>query len=183
MKLIVAAASRHNSTREIAAAVAAGLTQRGVDAELRSIEELIDHDALDGYEAVVLGSAIYMGRWLPEARRFAQVHASALCIMPVWLFSSGPLGPAERPVPAGEAADVPVLMRLTRARGHRTFSGRLEMHHLHFAERTMARAIHAPQGDSRDWDAIDRWAGEIADELLGAHPEADAPAAIHAVCA
>ena len=175
MKMLVTAASRHNSTREIAAAITAGLIQRGLDAEMRRIEELTDHDALDGHEAVVLGSAIYMGRWLPEARRFAQVHASALCMMPVWLFSSGPLGPAERPVPPGEAADVPVLMRLTRAVGHHTFSGTLEMRHLHFAERAIARAIHAPQGDSRDWGAIDRWAGEIADELLGTHLAADGP--------
>ncbi len=168
MKVLVTAASRHNSTREIAAAIADGLNQRGLDAETRPIEELGALHDLDGYDALVLGSAIYMGRWLPEARRFAQVHASALCMMPVWLFSSGPLGSAEHPVPAGEPADVPVLMRLTRAVGHRTFFGRLEMSHLHFSERTVARAIHAPHGDCRDWEAIDAWAGELTDELLGA---------------
>ena len=60
-------------------------------------------------------------------------------------------------------------MRLTRAIDHRTFAGRLEMGRLHFAERAMVRMIHAPEGDSRDWDAIERFAGEIADELLHAH--------------
>ena len=42
------------------------------------------------------------------------------------------------------------------------------MRGLHFAERAIARTIDAPEGDDRDWDAIDRFASEIADELLGA---------------
>jgi menaquinone-dependent protoporphyrinogen oxidase len=162
-KVLVTAASHHGATEEIAKAIAAGLRERGVDAAARRMGDV---SSLDGYDAVVLGSAVYMGRWLSEARRFAQVHATALSSMPVWLFSSGPVGPASHPVPAGEAADIPVLVRLTRAAGHRTFPGRLEMKQLHFAERAVARTIHAPEGDSRDWEAIDRFAGEIADALL-----------------
>jgi menaquinone-dependent protoporphyrinogen oxidase len=108
-----------------------------------------------------------MGRWLGEARRFVQVHTSALCMMPVWLFSSGPLGPRDHLIPAGEPADVKVLMRLSRAVAHRTFPGRLEMKQLHFAERTVARTIHAPEGDCRDWEEIDGFAAEIAEQLLG----------------
>ncbi len=165
MKVLVTAATRHHGTHEIAEAIAAGLVERGVDAEALPIGEVA---SVDRYGAVVLGSAVYMGRWLADARRFAQLHASALCVMPVWLFSSGPLGPAEHPIPPGTPADVAVLLRLTRATTHRTFAGRLEMKRLHFAERTVARTIHAPEQDDRDWDAIDRFAGEIADELLGA---------------
>lgn len=164
MKVLVTAATRHHGTHEIAEAIAAGLTECGVDAEAVPIGEVT---SLDRYDAVVLGSAVYMGRWLGEARRFAQLHASALCVMPVWLFSSGPLGPAQHRIPAGTPADVPVLLRLTRATTHRTFAGRLDMKHLHFAERAVARTIHTPEGDDRDWDAIDRFAGEIANELLG----------------
>lgn len=163
--VLVTAASRHNSTREIAQAIAAGLRERGVDAQARPLESVA---ALDGYDVVVLGSAVYMGRWLREARHFAQLHTSRLSAIPVWLFSSGPVGPPSHQVPAGEAADVPVLLRLTRARGHRTFAGRLDVERLHFTERAVARTIHAPDGDRRDWDAIDLFAGEIADALLRA---------------
>jgi len=169
VKVLVATASRHHGTHEIAEAIATGLTGRGVDAEAASVERV---ETLHGYDAVVLGSAVYMGRWLADARRFAQIHTSALCTMPVWLFSSGPVGPVDHPIPAGKPADVPVLMRLTQAIDHRTFPGRLDMMHLHFAERAAVRAIHAPEGDSRDWDAIDRFAGEIADELAGTHAAA-----------
>jgi menaquinone-dependent protoporphyrinogen oxidase len=163
--VLVAAASRHGATREIAEAIAGGLRERGVDAHASRMDEV---DALDRYDAVVLGSAVYMGRWLSEARRFAQVNASTLSSLPVWLFSSGPVGPPTHPVPPGEAADIPVLVRLTHARGHRTFPGRLDMKQLHFAERAVARTIHAPEGDSRDWDAVDRFTGEIAEAVLGA---------------
>lgn len=165
MKALVTAASRHHATDDIADAIATGLRDREIDAESRRIEEVSD---VDSYGAVVLGSAVYLGRWLPEARRFATIHASALSSMPVWLFSSGPVGPPDHLVPPGEAADVPVLRQLTRARGHRTFPGRLDMKGLHFTERAMARTIHAPDGDSRDWEAVEGFAGEIADALL--HP-------------
>jgi len=163
MKVLVAAASRHESTREIAQAIAAGLVERGIESVAVPIEQVT---TLDGFDAVVLGSAVYMGRWLGEARRFAQIHASALCRLPVWLFSSGPVGPADHPVPPGTPADVPVITRLTQATGHRTFPGRLDMKRLHFSERSLARTIHAPEGDSRDWNAIADFAGEIADALL-----------------
>ena len=165
MKVLVAVASRHHGTSEIAQAIAKELVTRALEAEAVPVEQVT---TLDGYDAVVLGSAVYMGRWLGEARRFAQVHTPDLCAMPVWLFSSGPVGPADHPVPAGTPADVPVLMRLTRAVGHRTFAGRLEMRHLHFAERAVVRTIHAPLGDCRDWDAVDHFADEIADVLVGA---------------
>lgn len=164
MRVLVAAASRHQGTREIAEAIATGLIRRDLEAEAVPVEQVT---TVHGYDAVVLGSAIYTGRWLGAARRFVQVHTSALCTMPVWLFSSGPVGPVDHPIPPGTPADVPVLMRLTQAIGYRTFGGRLDMRRLQFTERAVVRTIHAPAGDSRDWDAIDRFAGEIADELLG----------------
>ena len=168
-KVLVSAASRHRPTREIAEAIASGLRERGIDAQARPLEEV---DALEGYNAVVLGSAVYMGRWLGEARRFVHLHASTLSSLPVWLFSSGPVGPPSHPVPAGEPADVPVLLRLTRAQEHRTFAGRLDTEQIHFTERAVARMIHAPEGDFRDWEAIDRFAGDIAGVLLSARAAA-----------
>jgi menaquinone-dependent protoporphyrinogen oxidase len=165
-KVLVTSASRHQATHEIAEAIACALVDRGITAEARPVGEVT---GLGEYGAVVLGSAVYGSRWLGEARRFAFLHTSELSLMPVWLFSSGPLGPPGREIPPGEPADVPVLLRLTRATGHRRFGGRLEIRHLHFSERAAVRTIHAPEGDSRDWTAIDRFAAEIADELLGAH--------------
>jgi menaquinone-dependent protoporphyrinogen oxidase len=166
MRVLIAAATRHDATREIAEAIGAGLVERGVDAETRPIDEVTD---LAGYDAVVLGSAVYMGRWLKPARQFAEHHARTLAAIPVWLFSSGPLGPPANLVPTGEPADVTELVKLTGALGHRVFAGRLERERLGFAERAVAKAVHAPEGDCRDWSAIDGFAGEIAAQLAAAH--------------
>jgi menaquinone-dependent protoporphyrinogen oxidase len=61
VRVLVTAASRHDATREIAEAIADGLSRRGVDAEARPVDQVT---SLDGFDAVVIGSAIYMGRWL-----------------------------------------------------------------------------------------------------------------------
>jgi menaquinone-dependent protoporphyrinogen oxidase len=165
MRVLITAATRHDATREIAEAIGAGLAERGIDTETRPIDEVTD---LSGYDAVVLGSAVYMGRWLKPARQFVEHNGTALAAIPVWLFSSGPLGPPEHPVP-GEPADITKLVKLTGAREHRVFSGRLERERLGFAERAAVKAVHAPEGDCRDWSAIDVFAGEIAAQLAAAH--------------
>ena len=165
MRVLVTAASRHDATREIADAIVSGLAQRGVDAEARPVEQI---GTLDDFDAVVVGSAIYMGRWLKAARELVSDNAAALSSMPVWLFSSGPLGPPDHLVPPGESADTERLGELVGARGHELFAGRLERSSLGFAERATAKAVHAPEGDCRDWDAIDAFAGEIASRLLAA---------------
>jgi menaquinone-dependent protoporphyrinogen oxidase len=162
MRVLVTCASRHSSTREIADALADGLVRRDLDARTLAIEEV---DGLGSYEAVVLGSAVYNGRWLREAVGFAAGNAAELASMPVWLFSSGPLGPADHPFPATDPADVAELMRLTGAREHRLFAGRLERPRLGIAERVMVRAVHAPFGDVRDWAAVERFAADIAASL------------------
>ena len=167
MRVLVTAASRHEATAEIADAIALDLAKRGLDACARPIGEVT---GLDDYDAVVLGSAIYMGRWLREARLFAAQHATALAAVPVWLFSSGPLGPADKPLPQSDAADIDAMVALTRAREHRAFAGRLDGARLGVAERAVMKAVHAPEGDSRDWGAGDAFAAEIAAALAQQTP-------------
>src|SRR5512133_2497066 len=89
MKVLIAVASKHGSTREIAAAITEELAGRNIDAVQHEAAEVKD---LEGYNAVILGSAIYAGRWMSEARSFAERYHEALVHMPVWVFSSGPLG-------------------------------------------------------------------------------------------
>jgi menaquinone-dependent protoporphyrinogen oxidase len=170
MRVLVTAATRHDATREIAEAIGAGLVTRGIDAESRPIDEV---DDLAGYDAVVLGSAVYMGRWLKPARQFAEHHDTSLAAIPVWLFSSGPLDPKADLMPGEEPADIAKLVKLTGALEHRMFFGRLDRERLGFAEKAVAKAVHAPVGDCRDWSAVDGFAGEIAAQLAAAHvPEA-----------
>jgi menaquinone-dependent protoporphyrinogen oxidase len=162
MRVLVTAASRHGATHEIAAAIGDGLTRRGVEAEARAAEEL---DSLDGYDAYVIGSAVYVGRWLEPARELVEEHAAVLAECPVWLFSSGPLGPPDKLQPEGDPVDVAGLVEAAAAAGHRVFAGRLDRGLLSFAERAVVVAVRAPEGDFRDWEAIDGFAAEIAGQL------------------
>jgi menaquinone-dependent protoporphyrinogen oxidase len=162
VRVLVTAASRHGATHEIATAIAAGLARRGVEAEARPAEEV---DTLDGYDAYVIGSAVYVGRWLDPARELVEAHAAALAGRPVWLFSSGPLGPPDKLKPEGEPVDVAGLIEASGAAEHRVFAGRLDRKLLSFGEKAVVVAVRAPEGDFRDWDAIDAFAAAIAERL------------------
>lgn len=162
MRVLVTAASRHGATHEIAEAIARGLVQRGVEAEALPTEEL---ESLEGYDALVVGSAVYVGRWLEPARDLVEANAAALASRPVWLFSSGPLGPPDDLKPEGDPVDTVALVEAARAIEHRVFAGRLDRGRLSFGEKAVVLAVRAPEGDFRDWDAIDGFAHDIAGHL------------------
>jgi menaquinone-dependent protoporphyrinogen oxidase len=162
VRVLVTAASRHGATHEIATAIAAGLARRGAEAEARPAEEL---DSLDGYDAYVIGSAVYVGHWLDPARELVEAHAAALAGRPVWLFSSGPLGPPDKLKPEGDPVDVAGLIEASGAAEHRVFAGRLDRKLLSFGEKAVVVAVRAPEGDFRDWDAVDAFAAAVAERL------------------
>lgn len=160
MRVLVTAASKHGTTSEIATAIAEGLRPAGLTVEVHPPEAIT---SLDTYDAVVLGSGVYAGRWLEPARSFVDRHEAALRARPTWLFSSGPIG--DPPKPEGDPAEIPPLVERLAPRGHRMFAGRLERANLGFMERTITRALKAPDGDFRDWAAIRAWAESIARDL------------------
>ncbi len=167
-RALVAYASRHGATRELAEALARDLMASddarrvGLYAAAVAAESRPDPS---NWDAVVLGSAVYAGRWLPAAHEFAVRHAGLLRRRPLWLFSSGPIG--EPPFPPDEPHDAGTLTGMLAPRGHRVFPGRLDVALLGFAERAMVTAMRAPLGDFRDWDAVRAWAGEIAGAVAG----------------
>lgn len=165
MKVLVSAASRHGSTSEIAERIGGVLRERLAGGPATRVD-VVPPDAvadLDGYDAFVLGIAVYMGHWLEDALRLCRRYGNTGADRPVWLFSSGPVGdppkPDELPVDVG-----PVVTRI-RAREHRLFAGVLDRHRLGFGERAVVAALRAPYGDFRDWHAIEAWAEHIAAEL------------------
>jgi len=105
-----------------------------------------------------------LGNWLPDARKLVERNRARLATVPVWLFSSGPLG-QDDPQPKGYPQHLDELMQETSARGHRTFVGKLDKSKLGLGERLIAGMVKAPEGDFRDWDAVHDWAREIATAL------------------
>ena len=167
MKVLVAVASRHNATRDIAELIADELQTSGLEVDLRAADAVSD---MAGYDAIVLGSAVYTGSWLPEARHLVDFQGPALRKVPVWLFSSGPIG-TDEPKQLGDPPETPYLMRATQAREHRTFSGKLDKGGLNLAERSVSRVIEAPEGDYRELGEVIEWADSIASQLAGAHAD------------
>ncbi len=173
MTILVTAASKHRSTMGIAKAIAAELRTMGYEVDVAPTD---GHVHVDRYDAVILGSAVYMGKWLPEATAFAASNMSSLREKVVWLFSSGPLG-WDDPIPKDDPTDAAAVLAEIGARGHQVFVGKLDTQDLGFMERLATRAVKAPEGDFRDWPAIRAWAREIGDSLAPRPTTAAATAA------
>ena len=89
MPVLVVYASKHGATGEIAERVAQTMAAAGQQAQARPVTAAGD---LTGYDAFVVGSAVYMEHWQKEAVEFVRRNRAVLADHPVWLFSSGPLG-------------------------------------------------------------------------------------------
>jgi len=164
-RVLISAASGHGSTTEIARAIGQRLATDDIAVDIVPPAAV---DSLDGYDAVILGSAVYVGHWLAEARDFAIRFRDALAVRPVWLFSSGPVGdPARKFVQSleQEPADVTRIRQDIEARDYRMFTGKLDPQALSLAQRASLLVVRGMSGDFRDWQLITQWADEIAASL------------------
>lgn len=155
--VLVAFASRHGATDELAHAIGRELSRAGLSADVRPMDEV---DTLDGYSALVLGSAVYLGSWLPAARAFLERHRELIATKPTWLFSSGPIGDSP-----GRPFDAAGLVAATHARDHHVFGGRLDRRSLGPLERMITGVVRAPDGDYREWAIAAAWATAISRSL------------------
>ena len=160
MRVLIAAASKHGATKEIAVWLAQALEDAGIPTDVHDPDDI---STLEGYDAVLLGSAVYAGRWLDPAKRFAERLGPDLIARPVWLFSSGPVGDPAKP--EDDPVDAAPVLEATRARGHRVFAGLVERRRLGLGERAIVAALRVPDGDFRRPDEVRAWAREIAREL------------------
>jgi menaquinone-dependent protoporphyrinogen oxidase len=168
-RILVAYASKHHSTAEIAKAIGAILCDTdGFQVDVRSVETVSD---ITPYHAVVLGSAVYAGKWQEEAAEFLKQHEQELAQRPTWLFSSGPTGPGD-PKTLMHGWELPEALRPIAARikprGVTVFSGKLDSASLTFFQRILVRVINASAfrvGDFRDWSMIRVWASGVAQAL------------------
>lgn len=170
MKVLVAYATRYGATEGIAQRIAANLAEQGLSADARRVDAV--HD-VDGYDAFVVGSAVYIGAWVKDAIQFVERNRPALSTHPLWLFSSGPIGPETTDAQGRDTRssavrkDVADLKESLSARDHHVFFGALDRSRLHLPDRLIAAMPVFPgtEGDFRDWDEIDAWSKVIAEEL------------------
>ena len=172
MKILVAYASKHSSTKGIADFLGEKLKQKGNDVDV--VEVKIGSD-LGKYDAFVIGSAVYMGHWIKDAREFVSKNKNLLSRKPVWLFSSGPVGNEPKDKQGRDLREVSgpneinELKEQARPREHHVFFGTFDPKDLDFFSRQFFKssAIRnaTPIGDFRDWKEIESWANSIASEL------------------
>lgn len=159
-RVLVSAGSKHGATAEIAHRIAIRLEETGCDVTSCPPSEA---RYVGDFDAIVLGSAVYAGHWTADAKDLARAIGRIEIKPPVWLFSSGPVG--DPPKPEEEPVDVSEIRTATDAREHHVFSGKIDKSKLGFGEKAILMALKVPEGDFRDWDAIDRWASRIAEQL------------------
>jgi len=164
MRVLVAFGSTRGGTRGLAYMVADGLRDQGLTVDARPANAV---RKLSGYDAVVVGGALYAGRWHQAARQFVIRHRSYLLECPTYFFSSGPLDESASDGDIPPVKGVEALMRQVAARGHVTFGGRLDEGARGFLARAIAKK-HA--GDWRDDAQVRRWTATIAAELREAVP-------------
>jgi menaquinone-dependent protoporphyrinogen oxidase len=172
MNVLVAYVTKYGATLGIAERVAERLRVVGLTADVRPAATV--HE-LTGYHAFVIGSAAYMGHWHREAAEFVRNHLAVLTNEPVWLFSSGPLGVKATDAQGrdlrvtSEPKEFAEFRASVHPRGERVFFGALDLHKLGFRDGLVAKLPAGkellPEGDFRDWAAIDAWADEIGQEL------------------
>jgi len=165
VQVLVVYATKYGGTAEIAQRIGQVLREAGLRTDVLPTDRVSD---LSTYEAVVLGSAVYIGRWRKEAVRFLKTNEKVLAERQVWLFSSGPTGEGD-PLELLKGWRLPEAQQAIadriQPRDIAVFHGVVDVDKLNFIERLMIRNVEAPVGDFRDWEAITSWATAIADEL------------------
>ena len=173
MRILVTWGSKRGGTEGIARMVGAALAAAGHEPALLPASQV---RRATGFDAVIVGGALYANRWHTDARRFVWTHREALRTVPVWFFSSGPLDDSADRGEIPPTGRVRALAELVGAQEHVTFGGRLSAEARGFPASAMART-HG--GDWRNPERINAWAAEVALALPTAapRPAVDPPAA------
>ena len=167
-KILVTYASRAGSTVGVAEAIGQTLAENGLQVDVRPMSDVTD---LAPYRAVVAGSAIRDGQWLPEAMQFMRTHQAALSQRPVATFMvCMTMAAKNEKYHAGVADWMGPVRALVRPVSEGYFAGALDLSKVpSLRKRLMFRASIAigvwSEGDHRDWDAIRAWAQALAPRL------------------
>jgi menaquinone-dependent protoporphyrinogen oxidase len=161
--VLVAYASKHGSTAEIAEAIGDELRRANHAVDVTPAQAVM---TVAAYDAVIIGSAVYRRRWRREGRRLLSRELGVLRGRALWIFSSGDIG-ANPDADWVEPSGVLALADRAGARGHAVFGGRVPLAPRNPLERLVVRNTPAATRDRRNFAAIRAWAAAIADELSG----------------
>jgi menaquinone-dependent protoporphyrinogen oxidase len=154
-RILVTYATRAGSTVEIASTIGESLGQRGFAVDVKPVK---DNPSLQGYQAVVVGSAIRMGSWLPEAVNFIKANQQALNQVPVALFTVHMLNTGEDETSrAARLAYLNAVRPLLSNAPEAYFAGVMDFSRISFLDRMIASLVKSGEADHRDWNKIRAW--------------------------
>ena len=161
-KILVTYASRTGSTTGVAGTIAKTLMEKGLQVAVCPMEDV--HD-LSAYDAVIAGSAIREGKWLPEAMQFVEAHQADLAKKPFAAFlvcitmtmTNNPK------VPEMVSTWMQPIRNLVKPVSEGYFAGILDISKVPTLRQRLMFRISVmfgvwKEGDHRDWNAIRRWA-------------------------
>jgi menaquinone-dependent protoporphyrinogen oxidase len=158
-RLLVTYATRAGSTVEIAQVIGETLGQRGFSVDVRPVYE---RPVLDGYKAVLIGSAVRMGSWVAEAVEYVKNNQTALNRLPVALFSVHMNNTGDDPESmANRKAYLDAVRPLLNPVDAAFFAGKIDLSRLSFIDRQISQSMGALDEDRRDWDRIRTWASRV----------------------
>ncbi|WAI00650.1 flavodoxin domain-containing protein [Methanogenium organophilum] len=163
-RTLIAYATKYGTTKEIAEEIQDILTENGIESDLINVMET---GSIDTYDAVIIGSPVYMGKMLIEARDFCQKYMQFLAEKWVAIFVDG-----VSCCPPGEEAERTLIAAIDEMKDYvkpavkKVFAGSLDPSVLIEADAQIADMVHPPVGDFRDHEAIRTWAREIASAIL-----------------
>ena len=165
MRILVAYATKAGSTAEVAAEIGRVMESKGgCEVDVHPVGKL---EGVSGYDAVIIGSAIRVGKWLPEALKFVEKHRDALGQVPVAFFTVCLTLSEDTEENRREVATYLDPVRdLVQPVDVGLFAGVMDCSKLPFILRLMMKKMKSPEGDFRDWEAIRAWAGQVHTGLM-----------------
>jgi menaquinone-dependent protoporphyrinogen oxidase len=162
-RILIAYATKHETTHEIAEAIADTLDEGGFDAEARAVGTV---ESLAGYDVVVIGTPIYMGKILKEAKTFVTRFADVLQEKQVAAFAVGMSCKdlTDETCRKVEEAMVPITDHVQIRGDLGMFAGRMNPSFIPIFGRFM-RYDEAKTEDARDWEAIRTWARALPERF------------------
>lgn len=170
-RILVVYATRFGSTAEVAKYIGTIINHQGIAVDVRLVNEI---SSLHGYDAVVLGSAIRSGKWMPEAFHFLTAHRAELRHMPVAYFTVCATlhddTPENRAIVSGYHTPLLETFRDIQPVSIGMFAGKIDFKKIPLMLRVVAKTHHLPDGDWRSWEQIEVWAREVPLLLANAQP-------------
>ena len=167
-RVLVAYASKAGSTAEVADAIGKRLADTGLAVDVRRAKNV---RSVDGYAAVIVGSAIRAGQWLSEASGFVKTHREALAARKTAFFTLCMTlrqdTPEQREKVAAYLKPVREILEPDRIE---FFAGKMDYRKLALAPRLIVKGMKVPEGDFRNWDAIGAWADALCREMRSQRP-------------